>query len=92
MELKDRIKHIIRDAIDNEGTLLGIESARNEITALIEADYYEKDFVEWLRKECEPGIYTKKGWVLFNEAIKIIKEFESSDKAYKFWIDNVKEK
>jgi len=57
------------------------DRAAKEITTLIEEDYYEKDFVEFTRTECE-GM--NEGWQYYKK-VNSIQYFGTTDELYEHW-------
>jgi hypothetical protein len=83
MKLTEKILEIINNKIElslnsnyQSAYIDGKDNAAEEITALIENEYYPKDFIFW---------YLRKGQFE-------LRSMDFEEGAYKFWLKNVKEK
>jgi hypothetical protein len=67
------------------------EQAAKEIATLIEKDYVEKEFCEFLQTKCE-GF--NKGWRYYktNDYEKGFMDFDSTDGLHEYWLKEVKGK
>jgi hypothetical protein len=92
--LSKQIEEIIKKNINAVpigvgNTICGVIATTTEIQSLIESKYYEKEFVEWLQKECE-GF--NNGWIVYDISFNICNKFDTTEQAYQFWLTNIKGK
>jgi len=82
--LQEKILKIIKNKISaylSSPLSQQYDHAAKEITTLIEEGYYEKDFVEFTRIECE-GM--NEGWQYYKK-VNSIQYFGTTDELYEHW-------